>query len=79
LLVRDFSTGFFATQVEDDELFGVPIPADGRQAEILHLGGIVAFDMPQHNSSMKLKALRSVFAENTPTFWSVVFGWYRKF
>jgi len=28
---------------------------------------------------MKLKALRSVFAENTPTFWSVVFGWYRKF
>jgi hypothetical protein len=72
------ATGFYAVQIEDDRLFGVPIPPDGRRAEILHLGGIVAFDMPEHASSVKLKALSSVFAENTPTFWSFVFSWVKK-
>ena len=38
-------TGFYAVQVEDDRLFGVPIPPDGRRGEILQLGGIVSYDM----------------------------------
>jgi hypothetical protein len=73
------ATGFYAFQVEDDRLFGVPIPPDGRRGEILQLGGIVAYDMPEYASSIKLKAFSSVFAENTDTFWGVAFRWIKKF
>jgi hypothetical protein len=73
------ATGFYAVQVEDDKLFGAPIPPDGRRAAILQLGGIASYDMPEHASSINLKSFSSVFAENTDTFWGVVFGWIRKF
>jgi hypothetical protein len=73
------ATGFYAVQVEDDKLFGAPIPPDGRRAAILQLGGIVSYDMPEHASSIKLKSFSSVFAENTDTFWGVAFGWIKKF
>jgi hypothetical protein len=42
-------------------------------------GGIVACDVPEHASSLKLKAFSSVFAENTDTFSGVAFGWIKKF
>jgi hypothetical protein len=49
--------GFYAAQVEGDELFGVAIPPDGLRAEVLELGGVINFDMPEYNSSVKVKAL----------------------
>ena len=59
------ATGFYATQIEDDKRFGVPVPPNGNRGEILQLGGIVAYDLPELNTSMKLKAFTSVFAANT--------------
>jgi hypothetical protein len=67
--------GFYAVQIEDDKL----IPPDGRQAETLQLGGVLNYDMPEYASTLKLKALTSVTAENTVRSWGVIFGWIRKF
>jgi hypothetical protein len=72
-------TGFYAFQVEDDELLGVAIPPDGRRATILELGPVINFDMPEYSSSVKVKALATVIAENTVRSWGVVFGWVKKF
>jgi hypothetical protein len=73
------ATGFYAFQVEDDTVFGVRVPPDGRQADILQLGGLVAYDMPECDSSVKIKALSSVFADNRPSLWEVALGWIKKF
>jgi hypothetical protein len=72
-------TGFYAWQVEDDELFGIAIPPDGRRAKLLQLGPIINFDMPNYGSSVKVKTLFTGIAENTVRSWSVVFGWIKKF
>ncbi len=71
--------GFYAVQVEDDKLFGIPIPPDGRRVEILELGPVVNYDMPEYSSSVKVKALGTLIAANTVTSWGVVFGWIKKF
>ncbi len=71
--------GFYVVQIEDDKLDGVPIAPDGLRGEILQLGGIVAYDMPSSGSGLKFKALTSAFAENTPTYWSAVLTWGKKF
>jgi hypothetical protein len=73
------ATGFYAFQVEDDTLFGVTVPPDGRRGEVLQLGGIVSYEMPAQAAFMKLKALDSVFATNTTKFWEVVFAFAKKF
>lgn len=72
-------TGFYAVQVEDDRLSGFLIPPDGRRAEMLQLGGVVNYDMPEYSASAKVKALSAVTAANTVTSWGVVFGWFQKF
>ena len=72
-------TGFYLFQDEDDQLFGVPIPPDGRRTKNLQLGPILNFDMPEHNSSVKVKALATVLTENTVRSWGVAFGWIKKF
>ena len=72
-------TGFYLFQDEDDQLFGVPIPPDGRRTKNLQLGPILNFDMPEHNSSVKVKALATVLTENTVRSWAVAFGWIKKF
>jgi hypothetical protein len=72
-------TGFYAWQIEDDEMRGVVILPDGAKAKIFELGGVVAYDMPENASSVKLKAIASPFARNFPTPWHVVLGWIKKF
>jgi hypothetical protein len=72
-------TGFYAVQTEDDRINGVPIQPDGRQAELLQLGGIIAYDIPEHAASVKLKALVSPFATNTVSSWGVSSAWIKKF
>ncbi|MCC7253580.1 transporter [Hyphomicrobium sp.] len=71
--------GFYAWQIEDDKIAGVSFPPDGRRARTLQIGGVVAYDMPEHEASLKLKAMASPFAQNTVTAWNVVFSWGKKF
>jgi hypothetical protein len=72
-------TGFYAWQREDDELFGVAIPPDGRRAKLFQIGPVLNYDIPEHGSSVKVKALSTLLAENTVRSWSVVFWWVKKF
>lgn len=71
--------GVYAVQTEDDEVSGVRIPPDGRRAEVLQIGGVIGYDMPEHGSSFKVKALVSPHAENTVTSWGVALGWIKKY
>jgi hypothetical protein len=72
--------GFYAFQIEDDKQFGVRIPPDGRQAEILSLGGVLAYDLPEYGASLKIKALTTVIERNTVRSpFGVVMGWIEKF
>jgi len=72
-------TGFYAFQVADDRLFGVPIPPDGRKGEAMEIGGIVAYDMPENSASMKVKVLTTVIAANTVKSYGAVVGFIKKF
>ena len=72
-------TGFYARQIEDDEQFGIPVPPDGRQGEVLKVGGVVNYDMPETASSVKFKAVHALMAANTVKAWAVALGWYKKF
>lgn len=73
-------TGFFATQIEDDKLFGTRAPPDGRQAEVLALGGVAVYDLPQYGTSLKLKATTTApHVENTVESWTALFSMLKKF
>jgi hypothetical protein len=56
--------GAFFTQIDDDTINGHAIPPDGRQATILSLGGVAAYDMPELGGSIKIKAMTGVISEN---------------
>jgi hypothetical protein len=71
--------GFYAFQLADDKLFGVPIAPDGRRAEVLNIGPVLAYDMPEHAMSVKIKALTSVITANTVTTPGVVVSVFKKF
>lgn len=71
--------GFYAVQIEDDKLFGVTIPPDGRRSEVLNLGGIFAVDMPEFGASVKVKALSTALAANSVRSSGVALSWIKKF
>ena len=71
--------GLYAVQIEDDKISGSSIPPDGRRGEVFQIGGVVGYDMPEHGSSFKLKALVAPHAENTVTSWGVALGWIKKY
>jgi hypothetical protein len=71
--------GVYATQVEDDKLFGKPVPPDGRRAEVLNLGGVLNFDMTEHRAAVKIKTLSTLLAGNTVRSHGVAIGWFKKF
>jgi hypothetical protein len=71
--------GFYTFQVADDELFGIPIPPDGRRAEVLNLGGVLAYDIPELAMSVKIKGLTSVITTNIVTAPGIVVGVFKKF
>ena len=70
--------GFYATQVDDDKLLGTRIPPDGRRATVLDLGGVVAYDMPEYATSLKLKALTTVVTDNTVKSYGVSLALVKK-
>jgi len=73
------ATGFYAVQVEDDQVEATVIPANQRRAEFLYVGGVLNYDMPEYAASAKVKVLSTVFASNTVRSWGVVLGWFKKF
>jgi hypothetical protein len=71
-------TGFYAFQIADDKQFGVPVAPDGHRAEILQLGGVLGYDMPELAASMKVKGLTTVVTANTVRSYGVVVGFFKK-
>lgn len=71
--------GFYAFQIEDDRLFDVSIPPDGRQAEVLYLGGVINLDAPEISSVFKFKVLTTALVENQVWSTGAVFTWAHKF
>jgi hypothetical protein len=57
--------GFLAWQIEDDRINGVRIEPDGRRGEVLMLGPVLAYDIPEVPAVVKLKVLTSVMHANT--------------
>jgi hypothetical protein len=55
------------------------VAPDGRRIEILELGPVVAYDLPEYGASVKVKAIQSVFHANTVKAWGVAVGWIKKF
>lgn len=66
------AAGFYAFQIEDDRLQGRRVPADGRRATILNLGGVVSYEVPELVSAIKVKALKTVVNDNAPGSWGVL-------
>jgi hypothetical protein len=56
--------GLYFRQVADDRSAGVRVPPDGRRAEVLNIGAVLGYDMPEHGMVAKVKVLTSGFAEN---------------
>lgn len=71
--------GVYFVQVADDALRGVPFEPDGRRTDTLQMGGVLSYDMPEYASSVKVKALTSVFTYNTVSAWAVYTSWVRRF
>jgi hypothetical protein len=71
-------TGFYVTQVADDTLSGMPLPPDGRQIDLLYLGGIISYDMPEYGATLKVKALTTAVSANTGSSQAVVVALAKK-
>jgi hypothetical protein len=72
------AAGYYAVQVADDRLSGTSVPPDGRRAEVLNIGALVAYDMPEYASLLKVKVLNTVLVRNTPSAFGVAVTWVRK-
>ena len=72
-------TGIYVQQLADDKQNGFRILPDGRRAMILELGPVVVYDMPEFGAAIKVKALKSVIAENTIHTQALLFGVFKKF
>lgn len=70
--------GFYAFQVADDRIFGVPIPGDGRQLRYMTLGGVLNYDMPEIGAILRVKALTTVIARNAVVSQTLVVGFAKK-
>jgi hypothetical protein len=70
--------GYYVTQIADDYQSGARVAPDGRRAELLELGGVLAYDMPEHGASLKIKGLSTVITANTVNSYGVVIGFIKK-
>ena len=59
------AAGYYLRQFEDDIRNGVSVAPDGRRTEVLSLGGVINYDIPEHSAAIKFKVRSSVFAYNT--------------
>lgn len=72
------AAGYYLRQIADDRQFGVALPPDGRRAEVLSMGPIVNYDIPEAAASIKFKVRSSVFAYNTAMVTTFVLGFAKK-
>ena len=72
------AAGFYAFQVADDKQFGVTVPPDGRRAEVLDLGAVVAYDIPELGAFVKVKVLVTAIAANTVRSEGIDLVWVQK-
>lgn len=70
--------GLYAEQLTDDRQFGAVIPPDGRQANVLGLGLVGVYDLPEHASAIKLKALGTVAGENVVDGFGISLTFFKK-
>lgn len=70
--------GFYVTQIEGDKLFGATVSPDGRRTELLYVGGVVAYDMPEIAATLKLKVLTTAVTHNTGSAQGVIVGLAKK-
>jgi hypothetical protein len=71
-------TGFYAFQIADDRKSGIVVAPDGREIELLNLGGVVNYDLPELGAAIRVKALTTVVARNAVVSQSVVVGFVKK-
>jgi hypothetical protein len=57
--------GYYLRQFTDDARGGAAVAPDGRRAEVLSLGGVINYDIPNLGTAIKFKTRSSVFAYNT--------------
>jgi hypothetical protein len=72
------AAGYYLRQIADDRRHGVPVPPDGRRAEVLSLGGVVNYDIAEAGASIKFKVRSSVFAYNTAMVTTFILGFAKK-
>ena len=72
------AAGYYLRQLADDRRSGVPVAPDGRRAEVMSLGPVVAYDIPEAAASIKFKVRRSVFAYNTAIVTTFIVGFAKK-
>jgi hypothetical protein len=70
--------GFYATQLTDDKINGLRIEPDGRRAELLMLGPVINYDMPEIGAAVKVKAVHSVVVKNTVNNYVGVLSFVKK-
>ena len=70
--------GYYLRQLADDRRSGVSVAPDGRRLQLLSLGGVFNYDMPEINSSVKLKVRTSVFAYNSGMVTSFILSYVKK-
>ena len=61
-------TGYYLKQFNDDTRGGVSVAPDGRRSEVLSLGGVRNYDIPEARTSIKFKAGRRCSLTTPP--WS---------
>jgi hypothetical protein len=72
-------TGFYVFQIKDDEEYGYAAAPDGRKAEILRVGGLINYDMPEYDASVRIKTHYPLIVENCVQAWAVMFAFFKKF
>jgi hypothetical protein len=72
------AAGYYLRQIADDRRSGVSVAPDGRQAEVLSLGTVVVYDIPEERASIKFKVRSSVFAYNTAMVTFFYLGFAKK-
>ena len=73
------ATGYYLRQFTDDTRGGSIVAPDGRRSEVLSLGGVINYDIPEARTAIKFKARTSVFAYNTAMVTLFVLTVARKF
>ena len=71
--------GAYAFQIADDRVSGMTVPPNGNRGELLQLGCVLNYDLPEFASVLKFKASTSVVARNTVEYSALVVGWAKKF